>query len=535
MEAASTCLRARNACCARRTRSLRFCGKLAKSQMGETAQITSAATSPSNSLRGRPLFFVVLSIFPTGVRRCNLSSLSSQAIEMRFGLLHATPQTNLAASATSPRHSGPLYFRSDGTKPIDQWQCQNQQHMSTISLRSGYSGDFNTLRLASPIHTSTTILRDFAAEGLYFPFRFGDNLNSPHCAANEAGTHVGYIFLHSQPNSSLSSPPASISILLFPKFTPNHSILDALTRPHQFTPTMHRAVYPAISSKNPKLNAAGKNVLVTGATRGIGKASSPNLQAGASGIVITGRAKDLLTQVSDEIKRIAPTAKVVALTSEATSENDTKRLWEKVKAEIGVIDVLICNAGVFGENDLGMPVTGKISPSQWWENMEVNIRGPYLHIYNFLQQFIVIGKEPTGTIIILSSGVASMIIPGASAYTISKLVGLKLAEQLNAEHPNVRSFGIHPGLVRTNMKIDAFDAMAIDPRKFPVSTEMTGGLSLYLSTPRADYLRGGYVTVNWDVEEMEKHAEEIKEKKLLGTSFLNAKLGPEGHPFEGST
>lgn len=62
--------------------------------------------------------------------------------------------------------------------------------------------------------------------------------------------------------------------------------------------------------------------------------------------------------------------------------------------------------------------------------------------------------------------------------------------------------------------------------------ELTGGLSLYLSTPRADHLRGRYISVNWDVDDMEKHKEEITEKGLLKTAFLNAKLGPEGHPFE---
>ena len=76
------------------------------------------------------------------------------------------------------------------------------------------------------------------------------------------------------------------------------------------------------------------------------------------------------------------------------------------------------------------------------------------------------------------------------------------------------------------MILDAFAAQTIDP------PELSGGISLYLSSARADYLRGKYVAVNWDVEEMEAHAEEINEKKLLNTAFLNAKLGPEGHPFE---
>jgi len=94
------------------------------------------------------------------------------------------------------------------------------------------------------------------------------------------------------------------------------------------------------------------------------------------------------------------------------------------------------------------------------------------------------------------------------------------------EHPNIRAFALHPGLVPTDVMLEAFAAMTIDP------PELSGGLSLYLSTPRADFLRGKYVTVNWDVEEMEARAEEINEKRLLNTAFLNAKLGPEGHPFE---
>ncbi|ORY15411.1 hypothetical protein BCR34DRAFT_508423 [Clohesyomyces aquaticus] len=298
----------------------------------------------------------------------------------------------------------------------------------------------------------------------------------------------------------------------------------AMTSPHQFTPTMHRDVYAAISPKNPDLNAAGKNVLITGATRGIGKAIALSwAEAGASGIVITGRAKDLLAQVSDEIKKIAPKAKVLALSSEAASEEDAKQLWAKVKAEIGIIDILIANAGVFSENSAGFPVTGKMDPSQWWSDMEINIRGPYIQIYNFLQQYLAEGKEPEGTIVVLSSAAAAMVGPGSSAYTISKLVGLRLAQNLHAEHPKVRTFAVHPGIVPTNMQVGPWAKQTID------TAEMSGGLSLYLSTPRADYLRGGYVSVSWDVEEMEKLADEIKSKRLLDLAFLNAKLGPKGY------
>jgi hypothetical protein len=53
--------------------------------------------------------------------------------------------------------------------------------------------------------------------------------------------------------------------------------VNAVTLKHQFTPTMHREMYPAISPTNSANSAVGKNVLVTGATRGIGKVNTPPL------------------------------------------------------------------------------------------------------------------------------------------------------------------------------------------------------------------------------------------------------------------
>lgn len=90
--------------------------------------------------------------------------------------------------------------------------------------------------------------------------------------------------------------------------------------------------------------------------------------AGASAIAITGRAKALLDETAAEITRISPKTKVLALTAEATSEADVKQLWMAVKAEIGIIDVLIANAGVFSEG-VDLPLTGSIAPSQWWGDM----------------------------------------------------------------------------------------------------------------------------------------------------------------------
>lgn len=100
-----------------------------------------------------------------------------------------------------------------------------------------------------------------------------------------------------------------------------------------------------------------------------------------------------------------------------------------------------------------------------------------------------------------------------------------------------------PGNVLSKLTNPDFAPFAID------SGLLTGGMTLYLSTPQADHLKGGLCSVNCksdcprtrscksdlvagDIEEMELHKEEIVDKKLLHTAFLNAKLGPEGHPWE---
>lgn len=61
---------------------------------------------------------------------------------------------------------------------------------------------------------------------------------------------------------------------------------------------------------------------------------------------------------------------------------------------------------------------------------------------------------------------------------------------------------------------------------------LTGGLTLFLSTERAEWMRGTMVSVNWDIEEMEAHKEEIIGKKLTQLGFTGAKFGKGGHPWD---
>jgi hypothetical protein len=73
--------------------------------------------------------------------------------------------------------------------------------------------------------------------------------------------------------------------------------------------------------------------------------------------------------------------------------------------------------------------------------------------------------------------------------------------------------------------IAAFDPFAKDKQA------LTAGVTLYLQKAEADFLRGGFTSVNWDVNEMAEHQKEITDGKLLKLAFLGAKLSPEGHAW----
>lgn len=106
-------------------------------------------------------------------------------------------------------------------------------------------------------------------------------------------------------------------------------------------------------------------------------------------------------------------------------------------------------------------------------------------IHHFVKQ-----DSAGGTVITLNSGSAGAALPNMSSYISSKLASSRIMEILHAEQPAVRCFTLLPGLLKTAMTAEAFLPFARDD---PV---LSGGMTLFLSTPRAEWLRGSVVSVN---------------------------------------
>lgn len=288
---------------------------------------------------------------------------------------------------------------------------------------------------------------------------------------------------------------------------------DMYTKQMLLTSTYHRDVYPALLSATS--SAKDKIVLITGASKGLGRAVAPIwAAAGASGIIMCARSKESLAEVTSEISQANSETKVLALECDVTKSADVAALFNAAKQTFGTLDVVIANAGVANHQLLG-----HADEETWWSDFSINVRGAQLTAHHFVKTF---GSDASGTFMIMASSIAAVTMPGFSCYSIAKLAGIRIAEFLDAECPNLRVFSVDPGIVRGVAKSPVFVPYACD------TVELLGAFQIWAASGRADKCSGGYLHVTWDVEELERCGEMIKEKGLLKTSFLGGILGREG-------
>lgn len=203
--------------------------------------------------------------------------------------------------------------------------------------------------------------------------------------------------------------------------------------------------------------------------------------AGASGIVITGRKVDVLESIATQIQSLAPPGtKVLAQAADITNEASVAALFEAAKEAVGKIDVLINSAG-----SLEGGLVGATEPTKFFSDFQVNVLGSYLVTHHFLAQ-----ADGVGTVVTFTTGAIANVFPGMAGYTASKLALTRIMENLHVEQPTIRVFILMPGIVLSGMTVDSLKPYAKD------SPSLSGSWTLFLSTPRAEWMRGGIVSVN---------------------------------------
>ena len=187
----------------------------------------------------------------------------------------------------------------------------------------------------------------------------------------------------------------------------------------------------------------GHVALVTGASRGIGRAVALALAAQGAHIVAAARNQNLLNVLVDDIKNAG--GKAAAIVFELADESSINTLVEKVKSEFGRLDILVNNAGLTHSALLEETTTADFD-----RIIAVNARGPYILTRQCLP---LLKQAPQATIVNISSVVGVKGYPKQSAYTASKHAlrgwSIALAEELRGS--NIRVHVLCPGGVDTDM------------------------------------------------------------------------------------
>lgn len=190
---------------------------------------------------------------------------------------------------------------------------------------------------------------------------------------------------------------------------------------------------------------ADKVAVVTGSSRGIGRAIAHRLAEHGARVVISSRKAEACAAVVAEIGAKHGADRAVAIPANISSKDDLRRLASETQARFGAIDVLVCNAA---SNPYYGPLAN-ISDDQFRKILDNNIVANHWLISFVAPQMI---ERRQGSIVIVSSVGGLKASTTIGAYNISKAADFQLARNLAAElgPHNVRVNCIAPGLIRTD-------------------------------------------------------------------------------------
>ncbi|MFI5913435.1 SDR family oxidoreductase [Dactylosporangium sp. NPDC051541] len=188
-----------------------------------------------------------------------------------------------------------------------------------------------------------------------------------------------------------------------------------------------------------------RTVIVTGASRGIGKASALAFAAEGGNVVLTSRKIETLDEVAAEITAKFPAAGVLTHAAHAAEPEQAAAVVEATMARFGAIDVLVNNAGT---NPYFGPLMD-IDPVRAEKTVRLNQFGPVL--WTQLVYKASMAQRGAGTVVNVASVGGVLTEPGIGYYNATKAAVIHLTRQLAAELAPIRVNAVAPGIVRTHL------------------------------------------------------------------------------------
>lgn len=244
-----------------------------------------------------------------------------------------------------------------------------------------------------------------------------------------------------------------------------------------------------------RLRLDGRVAVVTGASRGLGRAMASALAEAGAHLALVARSKPDLEETARAVEAFGRRALV--LPTDVSMYREVEAMVESVQATLGRIDILVNNSGVAVVKPLV-----ELSLEEWGRVLATNLTGAF-HCCRAVGPLMIARRR--GKVINVVSVLGAAGLPGYSAYSASKggLIALTRTLAVEWARHNIQVNAIAPGWVQTPMSAPAFEDEKVRdrllrgiPARRVGQPEELGPLVVYLASEASDYVTGEVVFID---------------------------------------
>ncbi len=243
-----------------------------------------------------------------------------------------------------------------------------------------------------------------------------------------------------------------------------------------------------------QIDLSGKKALITGSTRGIGKAIAEFLAMSGASVIITGRDQSKAEEVATSIAK-SHKVEALGIAMDLSDKDSISSAYEKIESVFGGVDILINNAGITRDK-----LFLRMSLEDWEEVLRVNLTGTFLITSLAVKGML---KKRWGRIVNLSSVVGFTGNVGQVNYSSTKSALLGFTKSLAKElaSRNITVNAVAPGFIETDMaSVLSDDLKQAYLKNIPLGRfgkpEDVAGVVLFLCSEYASYITGQVLHVN---------------------------------------